>query len=155
MNLVAVVSAEFLSLLLLNEFDLIFFDWTIIENWCWKSGCQKGLTNNKVIIPGRVFIRQFTTSKIEEGLGGLVALTLPMAHADRGSRPVYFLPCRDLGQVVNLSLSVAQTSACPVASGYFDSCKTCINVYSTVHVQKVMLGRTQDTHCKSGCGLTP
>jgi len=25
----------------------------------------------------------------------------------RGSRPVYYLPCSDLGQVVNLSLSVA------------------------------------------------
>ena len=41
------------------------------------------------------------------GLGGVVGLTLPMARADRGSRPVYYLPCSDLGQVVNLSLSVA------------------------------------------------
>ena len=40
-----------------------------------------------------------------------------MARADRGSRPVYYLPCSDLGQVVNLSLSVAYTSACPAASG--------------------------------------
>ena len=31
------------------------------------------------------------------GLGGVVGLTLP----------VYYLPCSDLGQVVNLSLSVA------------------------------------------------
>ena len=44
---------------------------------------------------------------IEGGLGGVVGLTLPMARADRGSRPVYYLPCSDLGQVVNLSLSVA------------------------------------------------
>ena len=41
------------------------------------------------------------------GLGGVVGLTLPMACADRGSRLVYYLPCSDLGQVVNLSLSVA------------------------------------------------
>ena len=41
------------------------------------------------------------------GLGGVVGLTLPMARADRGSRPVYYLPCSDLGQVINLSLSVA------------------------------------------------
>src|SRR6218665_3296698 len=41
------------------------------------------------------------------GLSGVVGLTLPMARADRGSRPVYYLPCSDLGQVVNLSLSVA------------------------------------------------
>ena len=41
------------------------------------------------------------------GLGGVVGLTLPMARADRGSRPAYYLPCSDLGQVVNLSLSVA------------------------------------------------
>src|SRR6218665_2031015 len=41
------------------------------------------------------------------GLGGVVGLTLPMARANRGSRPVYYLPCSDLGQVVNLSLSVA------------------------------------------------
>src|SRR6218665_3247798 len=40
------------------------------------------------------------------GPGG-VGLMLPMARADRGSRPVYYLPCSDLGQVVNLSLSVA------------------------------------------------
>src|SRR6218665_3432572 len=32
-------------------------------------------------------------------------LTLPMEHADRGSHPVYYLLCSDLGQVVNLSLS--------------------------------------------------
>src|SRR6218665_74140 len=41
------------------------------------------------------------------GLGGVVGLTLPMARADRGSRPVYYLPCSNLGQVVNLSMSVA------------------------------------------------
>src|SRR6218665_289913 len=41
------------------------------------------------------------------GLGGVVELMLPMARADRGSRPVYYLPCSDLGQVVNLSLSIA------------------------------------------------
>jgi len=41
------------------------------------------------------------------GLGGVVELTLPMAHADRGSRSVYYLPYSDHGQVVNLSLSVA------------------------------------------------
>ena len=41
------------------------------------------------------------------GLCGVVGLTLPMARADRGSRPVYYLPSSDLGQVVNLSLSVA------------------------------------------------
>ena len=41
------------------------------------------------------------------GLGGVVRLTLPMTRVDRGSRPVYYLPCSDLGQVVNLSLSVA------------------------------------------------
>ena len=41
------------------------------------------------------------------GLSGVVALTLPIASADRGSRPVYYLPCSDLRQVVNLSLSVA------------------------------------------------
>src|SRR6218665_3728947 len=40
------------------------------------------------------------------GLSGVVALTLPIASADRGSRPVYYLPCSDLRQVVNLSLSV-------------------------------------------------
>ena len=43
----------------------------------------------------------------QRGLGGVVGLTLPMACADRGSRSVYNLPCSDLGQVVNLSLSVA------------------------------------------------
>ena len=32
--------------------------------------------------------------------------------------------------------------------------KTCINVY-VYCVQKVLLGRPQGTHCKSGCGLTP
>ena len=41
------------------------------------------------------------------GFGGVVGLTLPMARADSGSRPVYYLPCSDLGQVVNLSLYVA------------------------------------------------
>src|SRR6218665_4167949 len=41
------------------------------------------------------------------GVGGVVGLTLSMARADRGSRPVYYLPCSDLGQVVNLLLSVA------------------------------------------------
>ena len=41
------------------------------------------------------------------GLGGVVGLTLPMARTDRGSCPVYYLPCSDLGQVGNLSLSVA------------------------------------------------
>ena len=41
------------------------------------------------------------------GLGVVVGLTLPMARADRGLRPVYYLLCSDLGQVVNLSLSVA------------------------------------------------
>ena len=41
------------------------------------------------------------------GLGGVVGLTLPITLANRGSRPVYYLPCSDLGQVVNLSLSVA------------------------------------------------
>src|SRR6218665_197626 len=45
------------------------------------------------------------------GLGGVVGLTLPMARADRGSRPVHYLPCSDLGQVVNLSLSVAYRQA--------------------------------------------
>ena len=33
---------------------------------------------------------------ILRGLSGVVGLTLPMA------RPVYYLPCSDLGQVVNL-----------------------------------------------------
>ena len=47
------------------------------------------------------------------GLGGVVGLMLPIACADCGSRPIYYLPCSDLGQVVNLSLSVA----CPAASG--------------------------------------
>src|SRR6218665_3022232 len=37
--------------------------------------------------------------------------------ASRGSRPVYYLLCSDLGQVVNLSLSAAQTGVCPAASG--------------------------------------
>jgi len=31
-----------------------------------------------------------------EGLGGVVGLTLSMARADRGSRPVYYLPCSAL-----------------------------------------------------------
>jgi len=51
------------------------------------------------------------------GLGELVGLTLPMARADRGSRPVYYPPCSDLGQVVSLSLYVAYASTCPAASG--------------------------------------
>ena len=41
------------------------------------------------------------------GLRGVVKLTLPMARAERGTRPVYYLPCSDLEQVANLSLSVA------------------------------------------------
>src|SRR6218665_2715647 len=45
--------------------------------------------------------------KTLRGRGGVVGLTLPMARADCGSCPVYYLPCTDLGQVVNLSLSVA------------------------------------------------
>ena len=44
---------------------------------------------------------------LSRGLGGVVGLMLPMARADRGPHPVYYLPCSDLGQVVNLSLSVA------------------------------------------------
>ena len=44
-----------------------------------------------------------TSSYSIKGLGGVVGLTLPMVRADRGSRPVYYLPCSDLGQVVNLS----------------------------------------------------
>ena len=44
---------------------------------------------------------------LQKGLGVVVGLTLPMARADRGSRPVYYLPCSDHGQVINLSLSVA------------------------------------------------
>ena len=47
------------------------------------------------------------TNKSTRGLGGVVGLTLPMARADRGSHPVYYRPCSDLGQIVNLSLSVA------------------------------------------------
>ena len=43
----------------------------------------------------------------DRGLGGVVGLTLPMSRADHGSRPVYYLPCSHLVQVVNLSLSVA------------------------------------------------
>src|SRR6218665_1956561 len=47
------------------------------------------------------------TRTLSRGLGGVVGLMRPMARADRGPRPVYYLPCSDLGQVVNLSLSVA------------------------------------------------
>src|SRR6218665_2222707 len=37
-----------------------------------------------------------TASKyLARGLGGVVGLTLPMAGADHGSRPVYYLPCSD------------------------------------------------------------
>ena len=43
--------------------------------------------------------------RISPGLGGVVGLTLPMARMDHGLRPVYYLQCSDLGQVVNLSLS--------------------------------------------------
>jgi len=35
------------------------------------------------------------------------------ANGDRGSRPVYYLQCSDLGQVVNLSLSVNSTPVKP------------------------------------------
>jgi len=54
-----------------------------------------------------LWIIWFPKLRLLWGLGGVVGLTLPMARADRGSRPVYYLPCSDLGQVVNLSLSVA------------------------------------------------
>src|SRR6218665_3533681 len=37
-----------------------------------------------------------------EGLGGVVGLALPMARADRSSRPIYYLPCSDLGKGPNL-----------------------------------------------------
>ena len=51
--------------------------------------------------------KPYTNRIILRGLGGVVGLTLPMARADGGSRPVYYLPSSDLGQVVNLSMSVA------------------------------------------------
>ena len=44
-------------------------------------------------------------SWLHGGLGGIVGLTLPMARAVRV--PYTTSPCSDLGQVVNLSLSVA------------------------------------------------
>jgi len=41
------------------------------------------------------------------GLGGLVGLMLPLALAAAVRVPYTTSPCSDLGQVVNLSLSVA------------------------------------------------
>src|SRR6218665_371762 len=55
------------------------------------------------------------------GLGGVVVIDAAFgAHGK--SRPRFksgtlFRRCSDLGQVVNLSLSVAETSACPAATG--------------------------------------
>ena len=70
--------------------------------------------NESILRPGvsrliRVRYRKGWIALVEEdkGLGGIVGLTLPLARAERGSRPVHYLPCSDLGQVVNLSLSVA------------------------------------------------
>ena len=69
---------------------------------------------NEVITTGGKIKKKLAKNDVSElydhdnrGLGGLVGLTLPMARTDRGSRPVCYLPCSDLGQVVNLSLSVA------------------------------------------------
>ena len=45
------------------------------------------------------------------GLGGVVGLTLPMARAAAVRVPLYYLPSSELGQVVNLSLSVAYRQA--------------------------------------------
>src|SRR6218665_2035853 len=51
------------------------------------------------------------------GLGGVVGLMLLLALAAAVRVPYTTSPCSDLGQVVNLSLSVAWTTACPAASG--------------------------------------
>ena len=51
------------------------------------------------------------------GLGGVVGLMLPLALAAAVRVPYTTSPCSDLGQVVNLSLSVAWTSACQAPSG--------------------------------------
>ena len=46
-----------------------------------------------------------------------MVLMLPLALVAAVRVPYTISPCSDLGQVVNLSLSVALTSACPAASG--------------------------------------
>jgi len=46
-------------------------------------------------------------SYIRWGLGGVVGLMLPLALAAAVRVPYTTSPCSDLGQVVNLSLSVA------------------------------------------------
>ena len=68
------------------------------------------LTDYNKIVFSNNSNRQEHSIIVMRGLGGVVGLTLPMAGADRGSRPVYYLPCSDLGQVVNISLSVAVNS---------------------------------------------
>ena len=57
----------------------------------WLSVSKAFLKWTKLIILG-----------VLRGLSGVVGLTLPMARTDRCARPVYYLPCSDLGQVVNV-----------------------------------------------------
>src|SRR6218665_2634413 len=64
------------------------------------SSIQLLLEEYYFIIPASIY----NPTTPPRGLGGVVELTLPMARADRGSRPVYYLPSSDLGQVVNLSV---------------------------------------------------
>jgi len=66
---------------------------------------------------------------VMRGLGGVVGLTLPMARADRGSRPVYYLPCSDLGQVINLLLLTVCSLDKRLLAVNSTPVKTCINVY--------------------------
>ena len=52
-------------------------------------------------------IQVLLTHKCLRGLGGVVGLMLPLALAAAVRVPYATSPCSDLGQVVNLSLSVA------------------------------------------------
>jgi len=56
---------------------------------------------------GVVAINAFIDGSHSRGLGGVVGLMLPLALAAAVCVPYTTSPCSDLGQVVNLSLSVA------------------------------------------------
>jgi len=54
-----------------------------------------------------IWLSYYSIMPIVWGLGGVVGLMLPLALAAAVRVPYTTSPCSDLGQVVNLSLSVA------------------------------------------------
>jgi len=69
------------------------------------SSLQRGIWKSSIRIDTKPLL--FKVYILPRGLGGVVGLKLPVALAAAVRVPYTTSPCSDLGQVVNLSLSVA------------------------------------------------